>query len=505
MDSDRAIAASPRPGPTLARGRLAAALWASFGFVALRFLLTPLRIKLLTVLLPREAYGSLMLIGVLTTLLTLVLSLGVFEYLLQAMPGRSPAEQNGVFRSALGLLGAVAAGAFVVAAAMLHRWPPTRLSADVASHSAAPAALLASSILIVGCTFGLFGTGRYSRARLLQVLASDAWFVPVAGLAAAGVAATGAVLWTWVGWLVLTAGVGLMWTAPLLRGPAPREPGRWRAMIRFGLPLLPMVLGDWLFRAIDQYALLAARDVSTVAGYALAANTAMVGYFAGTSVVDLLIAEFHRRRNAAAAAEPTPELRRMFTAMVRWSLAIGAPVAVLLAGAGRPLVRLLSSRAYDDAAALLPWVSLQPLLFLLNLVGSRLLAALGRSRPVGGMTLAAAALALGLNLTLTPRWGPHGAAVSTTAALAALTAALAVQLRPGQWWWPGELRGGPLTLALALMVGGFALRSQWPDGRPVFDVVLAVALCGAALLGTGVVRREDLALFGGGRENDPHV
>ena len=57
-------------------GRLVGVLFASFGFVALRFLLTPLRIKILTSLLDKDEYGKLTLVSLTISFLSIVFSLG---------------------------------------------------------------------------------------------------------------------------------------------------------------------------------------------------------------------------------------------------------------------------------------------------------------------------------------------------------------------------------------------------------------------------------------------
>ncbi len=495
------------PPSAPSRSRVLAIVWGSFGFVALRFLLTPVRIKLLTTLLSREAYGGLMLISSTVAFASLALSLGAFEFLLRRLPGRPKCEQADLFRSVLGGLGAVGAAAVVVGGALLRRWPPSKLPADLAALPFAPPLLLAAMLVLLGCVFALLATHRYGRARWLQILAADLWFVPVAAMAALGSVRLHNVVLGWVGWAWASVAVGLVWTAPIGWRRA-RASGQYlREWLAFGLPLMPMVLGDWLFRLMDQYVLLAVRNVHVLAAYVLAVNIAMVGYFAGTAALDLLIAEFHRRRNARGAVDgpPPQDVREVVTAMVRVALAVGMATAAMLLGAGRSLVRLLSSAEYDDAAGLLRWTAAMPLAFMLVLIAGRLRAALGHTRQVGALTLGAAAVALALNLAWAPRWGGAGAAVANTVALGALATALAMPLRPRDWIIARELRPGRLALAAFVMAIGLAAAPHVaPTAGPAVHVLVAAAVCAAALVATGSIRRADLVLLSGSPQNPAH-
>ncbi len=487
--------------------RALAILWGSFGFVALRFLLTPVRIKVLTNLLSREAYGGLMLLSSTVALGSLALSFGAFEFLLRRLPGRPREEQGALFRSVLTGLAAIGAVVVVAGGELLRRWIPAKLPPDLLRRPFAPPLLLAAMLILLACVFALLATHRYGRARWLQILAADLWFVPVAGMAVLGHVPLSDVVLGWVIWTWMSVAVGLVWTAPLGWHRGPLRHADLREWFAFGLPLMPMVLGDWLFRLIDQYVLLAVRDVRTLAAYVLAVNIAMVGYFAGTAALDLLIAEFHRRRNArpSAGGSPSPEVREVTTAMVRVALAVGIATASVLLGAGRPLVRLLSSAEYDDAARLLPWTAAMPLAFMLVLIAGRIRAALGHTRCVGGWTLCAAVVALALNLALAPRWGGAGAAVANTLALSALAAALARSLHPRQWLVVRELRTGRLVLAAIICAIAIGVGQRYaPAAGPGLQVLMAATIPVIALLGTGSIGRGDLALLAGTPENPGH-
>ncbi len=105
--------------------------FASFGFIACRFLLTPIRIKVLTSLLDRETYGALTLISVTVSFLTLVGSIGSLEYMLRKLPGSPSNSQRGVFRVVLQYFGGLSvAMALTGAGARSTTWFPPSKSSD---------------------------------------------------------------------------------------------------------------------------------------------------------------------------------------------------------------------------------------------------------------------------------------------------------------------------------------------------------------------------------------
>ncbi|HQK88758.1 MAG TPA: hypothetical protein PLU25_14140, partial [Acidobacteriota bacterium] len=82
--------------------------FASFGYVAIRMLIAPVRIKLLTSLLTKEDYGLLTLIMLTVSFLTLIFSLGSLEYMLRKLPGRPAADQYRTLRTVMSWFGRLA-------------------------------------------------------------------------------------------------------------------------------------------------------------------------------------------------------------------------------------------------------------------------------------------------------------------------------------------------------------------------------------------------------------
>ncbi len=462
-------------------------LGAGLGFIAARFIFTPLRIKVLTLVTTQEIYGSLMVASSTMAVASLVASGGVFEFILRKLPGRAPAEQARIVRALVEFLLAVALAVAIIAWVVLRVWPPRKLDPSLLVWPSAWAGLMAASILYLGFVFVLFSTGSPGRARALQVLGTDLWFLPVAVVAAWGASESLRLEWAWLVWWTGVVGLGLVWTAPLGWLRAPAERAAVREAVAFGVPLLPMVVGDWLFRVADQYVLLAVQDVRTVALYALAVNIAMVGYFVGTTILDLKTVEFYRQRNQLAASGATGvvplPLRRSFTAMVRWALVVGMAVAGLLLTSGRPLVRWLSRPDYVPAADLFPWVVAQPTLFMLNLIGARVLASQGRSQEVGLLTLMALVVCVVCNVRWAPTMGARGTALANLTGLTILLAAWMLRLDVRRWWSWAEFRLGRVATFAAVLcmtvVGASHVQALGPTGT--LAATLAITATAALL------------------------
>jgi O-antigen/teichoic acid export membrane protein len=208
--------------------------------------------------------------------------------------------------------------------------------------------------------------------------------------------------------------------------PAARPALAWGAlapMLAYSLPLVPHFLGHWALgladRAIvERYAGLAALGV-----YTLAFQIGAVAQVALTAGSNALLPTFAR-----AARDPA-ELARLPRAATYYALAAAALV-LALALAAADIVRLATPPAYHGAAPLAVVLVVAALpLGLYYLPMSALAQTAGRTAEVPLLTLVAAAVNIGLNLLLVPRFGAMGAAVAAVAGYAALLALVALLAR----------------------------------------------------------------------------
>jgi O-antigen/teichoic acid export membrane protein len=343
----------------------------------------------------------------------------------------------------------------------------------------------------------MFGRGEVGRVRITQFLQADLWFLPVLALwFFTHNLSTTAILWLWAGWLAMTTVVSWRWV-PVGRALSGR-PGlvTVREILRFGLPLLPMIAGEWLFRLGDKYVLLLFKDMDAVANYTLCTNIAFIVYIAGATVLDALIPEFNRLRNrlsdgSVIALSSDGQLRAVFTLMLRYSFIVSVAGGAALALLGPSILRVLGGAKYGDAAGVLPWTAAIPFFFLISYVFTRILIAMDRSKAVGMLTACAAALNVALNVLLVRRYGGSGAAFATTVSLFLLALASGLVIRCWRWIDLREfmpVRGVIYTVVLA--AGFHALQRFVANG--ILAVVGGIVWCGIWVFVLRLVSSADL-------------
>lgn len=158
-------------------GRFSRFFVLSFGYVAFRFLLSPLRTRLLTEVLSKELYGSLTLAVMTLTFAATLSSLGGFEFLVRRLPGQAPALQKGWLQLLLRRL--ALPGWLVAGGVMVIVWSAgwvTRLS--VTDLTLLWVALGLTSWLLYRIFYSL-GCGDLVRVRTIQMLQNDLWFIAI--------------------------------------------------------------------------------------------------------------------------------------------------------------------------------------------------------------------------------------------------------------------------------------------------------------------------------------
>lgn len=474
--------------------------FASFGFVALRFLLGPIRIKVLTNLLTKDQYGTLTLIGLTVAFLTLVSSLGSLEFLLRRIPGRSVEYQNRLFKTILLSFGGLSVVLALVGTGWLVSRPPAKISLS-------GSAILACGLLLVltmhlnQYSYFLLGLSKYALSRIALLLQGDTWFLPLLVFFWVGAIQIDRVLWIWVAWLMLTVLVMQRWI---------RFPRVWSThpschdlaeVLRFGLPLVPLILGEWMFQVQDRYVLLHCRDIEAVAHYNLGMGVALVGVLVGSAVLDILLVEFFKIRNriegrTLAELSANPELRHHFTNMVRYALLVGIPFGLALSQLGVSVIRVLASERFLPATVILAWLSPLPVVYFLFVIFGRMLMGVSQNARLGAATLAGALFHLLLNMALVPALGERGAALAAVAGYAVLAVYLGARVRAWRWLIGRDLQPVRLLLLLALCGIGYAACARLLarfGGWMVLVAAAAWTVLAIALL--GLMKKADLQLF----------
>jgi O-antigen/teichoic acid export membrane protein len=247
----------------------------------------------------------------------------------------------------------------------------------------------------------------------------------------------------------------------------------YRAMNRFGLPLVPSALALWLTNFSDRFFLVKLADPQEVGLYSIGVRVA--------SAILLLLTAFRMAWPAFAySIVDDREAQRTYSFVLTYVVYVTCWLALALGLLAPWILRLITTRPFYPAEDVVA-----PLAFGTAAFGAYLVVQIGtgRARRTGSnwlVTGLGAALNMALNLALIPAFGRVGAAVATVAAYTLLFVAMAWRAQrvfpvPYQWRRVATLA----IAAVGLTVVGKALDAPLP---------LALALAGAyplvlALLG----------------------
>lgn len=467
---------------------MAESLFLSFGYVGIQLALAPLRIRLLTEILGKETYGVVSLVLLLVNFGAIFLSLGTFEVLVRRLPGRSAAEQARLYRRltrvfvplgiAAGLVCVPVVGALVEHA--LFGW----------SSAVAIGVGVALYLWMQFRIYFLLGTGALLRFRLTQLLVMDCWFFVLLVVALfVRSPEAGMVLWVWTGGLAVGAWWTSRWVPRVVDGNVEEsrdETGEGKGVVKgdglgeilwFSVPLLPLLLGESLFRLIDRVVVTGFLGLERMAEYTLTMNISLIVFMVGLNVVSLMLPALNAEMNGLGETErarpwTSGRNRELVTGMLRFTLVLSVFGAAVLMLLGDQVLGVLAAKAYRGLGEILFWCAPASFFFLLFICCSRVLIAMDRTRLVGGLMLAGGALNLVLNLGMVPwfersGWdGALGAAVATSLSLAVVAGVSAWAIRLWRWIDFPALKLGRLVLAAGLAAVCFGLTARflgtWP-------------------------------------------
>jgi O-antigen/teichoic acid export membrane protein len=247
----------------------------------------------------------------------------------------------------------------------------------------------------------------------------------------------------------------------------------FRAMQRFGMPLVPAALALWTINFVDREFLAWFKDQGEVGVYSVAVKVA--------SIITFVMVAFRTAWPAFAySIEDDREAKRTYAFVLTYLLAVTAWIALALGALAPWWVELLTSRpAYqraEHAVALLAFAFTAYAGYTVLAIGS------GRARRTQlnwVVTGAGAAVNVGLNFWLVPAYGMVGAAIATVAAYVALFLGMMLYAQsvypvPYQWRRIG-------TIAVAAVGLNVAARLAHLPLAPSALLVLAYPLALAAL------------------------
>ncbi|HYA09141.1 MAG TPA: polysaccharide biosynthesis C-terminal domain-containing protein, partial [Gaiellaceae bacterium] len=246
----------------------------------------------------------------------------------------------------------------------------------------------------------------------------------------------------------------------------------FRRMQAFGMPLVPSALALWAINFIDREFVSWYKGNAEVGVYSAAIKIA--------SVITFVMVAFRTAWPAFAySIEDDREARRTYAFVLTYLLAVASWLSLALGALAPWWVQLLTNPRYQRAekgVALLAFAGAVYAGYTVLAIGS------GRARRTQlnwVVTGTGAAVNIGLNFWLIPRWGMVGAAISTAAAYVVLFAGMTLYAQhvypvPYQWRRIATVVGAAVGLTVAARAAHLPL-------APSFVLVLVYPLALAAL------------------------
>lgn len=244
----------------------------------------------------------------------------------------------------------------------------------------------------------------------------------------------------------------------------------WRLLqpsLRFGVPLLPFLLGTWALNVSDRIVLDGLVSREALGLYTLGYQFGVLLNIIAMALNNAWQPFFYQ--NAADGGHD-----RMIGAFITYQIALMTLLALAVALLAPEVIRIMATPAYWAASAIVPWIAAGYVARYLYFFPVNSLLFKKRTGWIAALTLMAAALNIGLNLLLVPRFGIMAAAVNT---FIAFTLLFGFVYFAGQRAFAVRYEWGRLlrlfTLALALFALGW-----WfvPSENLLVSIVLKLAL-----------------------------
>lgn len=259
-----------------------------------------------------------------------------------------------------------------------------------------------------------------------------------------------------------------------------------RRMMAFGLPFFPVILSAWFIDASDRYLLGIYRGHAQVGYYVLGYKVAQVMQI-GVAAFMMGWAPLRYKIQERADA---PEVYRQITS---YYVLVAGFITVVVGLFAREIVAVLAPGRYAPAATIVPLIVLSYALYGLYVLMVTGMGIAKRTTPMAWVVGGAAAVNIGLNLVLIPRWGIRAAAVTTVLAYALMVLGgwyYSERVYPIPYDWPLIGR----TFAVGALVSCAVLFLAPKAGIARMVVAAAGVLVFLALLRlTKTVGREDAA------------
>ena len=244
----------------------------------------------------------------------------------------------------------------------------------------------------------------------------------------------------------------------------------WRLLrpsLAFGLPLLPFLLGTWALNVSDRIVLDGLVSREALGLYTLGYQFGVLLNIIAMALNNAWQPFFYQ--NAAEGGNDA-----MIGTFITYQVALMTLLALAVALLAPEVIRIMAAPAYWTAAAIVPWIAAGYVARYLYFFPVNSL--LFKKRPgwIAALTILAAALNIGLNLWLVPRFGITAAAINTLLAFVVL---FVLVYMAGQRVFPVAYEWGRLLRLFALALALFAV-GWWlvPTDNLLLSIALKLAL-----------------------------
>jgi O-antigen/teichoic acid export membrane protein len=241
----------------------------------------------------------------------------------------------------------------------------------------------------------------------------------------------------------------------------------------FGLPEIPVRWGSWALKVADRLILQHFTSLAVVGVYS-------VGYSVSKMPFDLVANSIHWAIvpffYATATRETEARSQALFARVATWNLIILAGLGVGTVIFGGELISILASSKYAEAGAIIPLIVAAGVLEASFYIPSKGIYLKGKTPYLVPLFTVPAALNIGLNFVLIPRFGMMGAAWATLIARALmLTSTLLVSQRI----YPIPYEYGTMAKVLVIGCAVAAAGQLVPDTPFLLRVAIKLLLAAA--------------------------
>jgi len=252
-------------------------------------------------------------------------------------------------------------------------------------------------------------------------------------------------------------------------------PAWTRKMVRYGIPLVPWTLSNFLIVFSDRYFLKNFTGNGPVGVYSLAFRFAMLLNAFGFRPFNLVWGP--QRFEVVKQPDGMATIRRVFEYL---NLLLGYVALLIVLFAG-DVIRLMARKpGFHAAAGVVPILVAAQILYHLVTFPNLSMLVTERTKVLAWLSILTGAIVLGLNFALIPPYGIYGAAYATLIAYALrflIILAVAQRIRPFEYGWR---RVGLIYLVLAVPA---AIEIATPVEGIVASLALGVALAVVAAAG----------------------